>query len=88
LHRVAFQLYLVFQPAVRRFAGLGDAATVGIIGPAVIGASQTPFHRIAGGEFNLSVGASAVDQANLPVQILVEHQVFAEQSDRNDFLLP
>jgi hypothetical protein len=77
---------LVFQPAVRRFARLRDAAAFAIVGPAVIGASQAILHRVAGGEVDPPVCAYVVDQADLPAQIAVEHQVLAEQSDRNDLL--
>src|SRR5580704_782050 len=86
LHRVAFQLHFLFQFTICGFTGLSNTLPFGIVGPSVIGTPQTVFHRIPGSQVDSSMRANVIDQSNLATQILVKHQVFAEQPDWNDLL--
>ena len=64
------------------FEGLPDAAAGLIEPPAVIAAANAALFNEAIAKIGAAMRTLAIDQAVAAAEVLVEHQIFAEQADR------
>ena len=86
-HGIGGRVHLVFEARLRMrgiFERLLDAAPVLVEEPAVVVAAQPALLDEPVREVGAAVRAVAPDEPERPIQILVEHEIFAEQTDRLD----
>ena len=79
-NRITRQRHLVFEGGAFGFVRLVDAAAGGVEHPAVIRAADTLVRGDAVGERCAAVRARLADQAEPPVPVLEEDQIFAQQT--------